>query len=310
MTNPKHKMPPFSRDMDFRYGALEPVAPGLRRLVCNNPSPFTFKGTNLYVIGEGKVAVIDAGPEAGEQVDALCEALKGETVTHILITHCHGDHSGAAAALKARTGAPLCGLPRGAGHPGAHAKGPSGKSFIVPAAFDIALRHGSTVEGDGWEVQAIHTPGHAPDHLCFFWPGENVLFSGDHVMGWNTSVIAPPEGNMGDYLRSLDFLISRKETAYYPAHGSPIHEPQRLVKALIFHRRWREMEIIEALKEGLTTVAVMVPRIYNGLDPSLLGAAAVSVLAQLEYMTEKGTVRAKKPGPLTMDQEFALAEQN
>ena len=308
MSNPKHKTPPFLRDMDFQYGVLERIAPGLRRIVCNNPSAFTFKGTNLYVLGEGKVAVIDPGPASGEQLDVLCDALKGETITHILVTHCHADHSGAVAALKARTGAPALGMPRAAGAPSAGAKGPSGRSFIVPVAFDVALQHGSRIEGDGWEVQAIHTPGHAPDHLCFYMPRENILFSGDHVMGWNTTVIAPPEGNMGDYMRALDFLIERKDAAYYPGHGAPIHEPQRFVKALIFHRRWREMEIVESLRAGLTTIGEMVPRIYNGLDPSLSGAAALAVFAHLEYMAEKGRVTARKPGPLTVDQEFALAE--
>jgi glyoxylase-like metal-dependent hydrolase (beta-lactamase superfamily II) len=295
--------------MNFQYGVLERIAPGLRRLVCNNPSPFTFKGTNLYVIGEGRVAVVDPGPASGEQLDVLCNALKGETITHILLTHCHADHSGAADALKARTGAPTCGMPRSVGAPSAGAKGPSGRSFIIPVAFDIPLQHGSHIEGDGWEVQAIHTPGHAPDHLCFHMPRENILFSGDHVMDWNTSVIAPPEGNLGDYMRSLDFLIERREAAYYPAHGAPVDQPQRFVKALIFHRRWREVEIVDSLRAGLTTIPAMVARIYNGLDPALAGAAALSVFAHLEYMAEKGTVTAKKPGQLTMDQEFALVEQ-
>ena len=309
MSNPKHKTPPFLREMVFQYGVLERIAPGLRRLVCNNPSPFTFKGTNLYVIGDGRVAVIDPGPASGEQLDVLCDALKGETITHIFVTHCHADHSGAADALKARTGAPTCGMPRGASAPSAGAKGPSGRSFIIPVAFDIPLQHGSQIQGDGWDVRAIHTPGHAPDHLCIYMPRESVLFSGDHVMGWNTSVIAPPEGNMGDYLRSLDFLIERREVAYYPAHGAAIDQPQRFVKALIFHRRWREMEIIDSLRAGLATIGEMVPRMYNGLDPSLSGAAALAVFAHLEYMAEKGTVMARKPGPLTMDQEFALVEQ-
>ena len=261
-----------------------------------------------HVVGDGEVAVIDPGPAAGEQLDVLCDALKGETVSHILVTHCHADHSGAAEALKARTGAPTCGMPRPEGAPSAGAKGPSGKSFAVPVAFDSPLQHGGSIEGGGWELQAIHTPGHAPDHLCFYWPEANVLFSGDTVMGWNTSVIAPPEGHMGSYLRSLDFLMERKEAVYFPAHGAPIYEPQRYVKALIFHRRWREMEIVECLRAGLATIGEMVPRIYNGLDPSLKGAASMAVFAQLEYLAEKGMVRTRKPGPLAMDQEFALTE--
>lgn len=294
--------------MEFRYGVLETIAPGVRRIVCENPGPLTFKGTNLYVVGKGKVAVIDPGPASGEQIDVLCDALKGETVSHILVTHCHADHSGAAAALKARTGAPTCGMPRPEGALSAGAKGPTGKSFIAPVAFDIPLQHGGGIEGGGWELQAIHTPGHAPDHLCFHWPRSNILFSGDTVMGWNTSVIAPPEGHLGSYMRALDFLIERKDAVYFPGHGAPIYEPQRYVKALIFHRRWREMEVIECLRAGLATVGEMTPRIYNGLDPSLGGAAALAVFAHLEHLAEKGMVTARKPGPLTMDQEFALAD--
>lgn len=309
MGNPNHKTPPFSREMDFRYGVLDSVAPGLRRFVCNNPSPFTFKGTNIYVIGEGRVAVVDPGPAPSHHLDALCEALKAETITHIIVTHCHADHSAAMNELKARTGAPTYGMPRSADDPAVGAIGPSGRRSIIPVAFDIALKHESRIEGEGWNLQALHTPGHAPDHLCFFWESENALFSGDHVMGWNTSVIAPPEGNMGDYLRALDFLMERKEAVYYPAHGAPIWQPQRFVKALIFHRRWREQEILEALRAGATTIAEMVARMYAGLDPSLGAAASLSVFAHLEHMVAKGTVGLARPGPLTMDQVFALLSQ-
>jgi glyoxylase-like metal-dependent hydrolase (beta-lactamase superfamily II) len=303
-----HKNPPFSRDMEFRYGELERIAPGVRRLVCQNPGPFTFKGTNLYVAGEGKVAVIDPGPAPGEQLDTLLGALQGETITHIFLSHCHADHSGAAAALKERTGAVACGMPRAAGAPSAGAKGPSGQSFVAPVAFDIALKHGDTVEGEGWRLSALHTPGHAPDHLCYAWPERNILFSGDHVMGWNTSVIAPPEGALGAYLRSLAVLMERNEAVYYPAHGGPIEQPQRYVKALIFHRRWREMEVLEAMRAGLASIPAMVARIYDGLDPALTRAASLSVFAHLEYLIEKGMASASKPGPLSLDQEFSLAQ--
>ncbi len=294
--------------MTFQYGALEQTGPGLRRIVCCNPGPFTFKGTNLYVVGEGEVAVVDPGPDTGEQLDVLTNALKGETITHIFVTHCHGDHSGAVAALRARTGAPVCGMPRRPDDPALGRKGPSGRNFVVPAAFDMPLRHGSRVAGAGWEIEAVHTPGHAPDHLCFHILGKNILLSGDHVMGWNTSVIAPPEGHLGSYLRSLALLAERTESAYFPGHGSPVHEPQRYVKALRLHRRWRESEVIECLRGGLGSIGEMVARIYSGIEPSLSGAAALAVFAQLEYMAEKGTVTTRKPGPLAMDQEFALAK--
>ncbi|MGO8778750.1 MAG: MBL fold metallo-hydrolase [Rhodomicrobium sp.] len=299
--------PPFSREMVFEYGALEQVAPGLRRLVCHNPGPFTFKGTNLYVIGDGEVAVADPGPDTDAQIDVLLKALGRERITHILVTHCHADHSGAVAALKERTGASTCGMPRRPSDPGADAKGPSGHSFIVPVQFDTPLEHGSRLAGTSFEIEAVHTPGHAPDHLCYYIPASNTLLSGDHVMGWNTSVIAPPEGHMGSYMRSLDLLMTRGEAIYFPGHGAPIRDPQRYVRALIFHRRWRESEIIECLRNGAVTVSGMVPRMYGGLDPSLLGAAALAVLAQLEFMAEKGLVVVTKSGPLAIDQEFALA---
>ncbi len=299
MSSKRQKTPPFSREMTFKYGELEQVAPGLRRIVCHNPGPFTFKGTNLYVIGEGEVAVADPGPAAGAQLDVLASALKGETITHILATHCHADHTGAAAALKERTGALVCGMPRAANA--------LNRTSVVPVAFDLPLQHGSKIAGSSWEAEAIHTPGHAPDHLCFYLPRQNILLSGDHVMGWNTSVVAPPEGHMGSYMRSLELLMARKDPVYFPGHGGPVHEPQRYVKALVFHRRWREGEVIECLREGLVSAAEMVSRIYNNIEPSLSGAAAMSVFAQLEFLAEKGKVVARKPGPLTLDQEFELA---
>src|SRR6516164_2343907 len=159
------KTPLFSREMTFQYGVLESVAPGLRRIVCNNPGPFTFKGTNLYVIGEGEVAIVDPGPGTDDQLGVLAGALKGETITHILITHCHSDHTGAVAALRERTGALTCGMPRAADDRALGNIGSSRRSSVVPVSFGLQLRHGSKVSGPGWEAEAIHTPGHAPDHL-------------------------------------------------------------------------------------------------------------------------------------------------
>ncbi|ADP70794.1 beta-lactamase domain-containing protein [Rhodomicrobium vannielii ATCC 17100] len=308
MTNPNHKTPSFSREMPFEYGKLEQIAPGVRRIVCENPGPFTFKGTNLYVVGEGDVAAIDPGPAGGAQVDLLLDALRqtGERVAHIILTHCHADHSGAAAALKKRTGAPTYGMARKIDDPVIGKRGPSGGDFVIPVAFDVPLHHGDTVRDASFELHAVHTPGHAPDHLCFRLADGDILFSGDTVMGWNTSVVAPPEGNMGDYLRSLDMLIGRNDAVYFPAHGGPVHEPQRFVKALIFHRRWRELEVLEALRAGATRIGDMVPRIYNGLEPALVPAAALSVFATLEHLVEKQLVAATRPGSLDMAQEFAL----
>ena len=293
------KTPPFSREMSFKYDALEQVAPGLRRIVCRNPGPYTFKGTNLYVIGEGEVAVVDPGPAAAGQLNLLERSLGRERVTHILVTHTHADHSGAVGMLRERTGAPVCGMPR--------PEGLAACGSIVPVDYDLPLQHGSKIQGAGWEIEAIHTPGHTPDHLCYSLRGSGLLLSGDHVMGWNTSIVAPPWGHMGSYMRSLELLMERSEFVYFPAHGGPVREPQRYVRALLLHRRWREHEVLECLREGLNSIGEMVQRMYAGIEPSLTGAAALAVFAQLQFLAEKGTVVTKKPGPFAMDQEFTLA---
>jgi glyoxylase-like metal-dependent hydrolase (beta-lactamase superfamily II) len=306
LTNANRQPLPFHREMEFEYGTLREIAPGLRRLVCENPGQFTFNGTNCYVVGRGEVAVIDPGPAEGRHLEALLAGLGRERVTHILITHCHSDHSGAAEALKHATGAVLCGLPRSPDDPARGAKAPSGADFLAPVAYDQTLKNGDRIKRASFEIEAIHTPGHAPDHLCFYLSQQNLLLSGDHVMGWNTTVVAPPEGHMGSYMRSLELLLWRHETAYYPAHGGPVSQPRRLVKALIMHRRWREGEIVEWLRQGLKRVGELLPRIYPGLDPALEHAAALALLGQLEFMVEKGMAASREPGPLSLDHEFSL----
>lgn len=308
MTNSTIPVLPFNREIDFRQGVLEEVAPGLRRIVAGNANQFTFKGTNTYVVGEGEVAVVDPGPDDEAHLSALTSALaaKGERVSHIFLTHAHPDHSLGIPKLKAMTGAETLGFGReqtGKAPPQA----PSGKE-LIDTRFepDRRLSDGEIVEGPGWTIEAIHTPGHAPDHLCFGLPQAGVLLSGDHVMGWNTSVIAPPEGHMGRYIASLHKLLPRAETAYFPGHGGRIDQPQRLVKAFIVHRNWREAEIIDCLREGLNKARLIVPRIYEGLDSSLHGAAALSVFAHLELLQEKGRVRSQ--GPLSLEAEFSLIE--
>jgi glyoxylase-like metal-dependent hydrolase (beta-lactamase superfamily II) len=273
------------REFTCEYGVMERVTPLIRRIVARNPGPFTFHGTGTYVVGSGKVAVIDPGPDLAEHVDALLAALSGETITHIVVTHTHRDHSPAAAAVKKATGAPTYGFgPHGAGGEAVEA---GGDMDFVP---DVVTRDGDALEGPGWRLEAIHTPGHTSNHLCFVLPQEKTLFSGDHVMGWSTTVIAPPDGDMAAYMRSLDKLRGRDDAVYWPTHGAPIKAPQPHLRALIAHRRMRRDAIHAALKATPATPEELVVKIYQQLDPRLVRAASRSVLAHLIELAQDGKV--------------------
>ncbi|HWD59899.1 MAG TPA: MBL fold metallo-hydrolase [Stellaceae bacterium] len=293
---------PFRRDFAFEYGKLESVAPGIRRIVANNPGPFTFRGTGTYVVGEGEVAVIDPGPDLAEHIDALLAGLAGERITHILVTHTHRDHSPAAAAVKAATGAPTYGF-------GPHAGGRRGEAAVEEGgdwdfAPDIVTKDGDEIAGPGWRFEAVHTPGHTSNHLCFALPDRGILFSGDHVMGWSTSVIAPPDGDMGAYMASLDKLLHRADAVYWPTHGPAITEPHDHVRAFIAHRREREQGIVECLEAGIGRIDAMVERLYVGLNPNLRRAAGRSVLAHLVDLVIRGI--AKTDSPPTIDATYRL----
>jgi glyoxylase-like metal-dependent hydrolase (beta-lactamase superfamily II) len=283
---------PFKTSMNFAYGEPRELAPGVVRIVANNPSPFTYKGTNTYILGGRDPALIDPGPDDPAHLDAILKAIGGRRLTHILITHTHRDHTDGMPALIAATGAKTVGFGRRAMVRGSKSTSPSGGEFVdrdfVP---DVPLADGERIAGDGWAVTALHTPGHAPDHLCFALEGTPILFSGDHVMGWNTSVVAPPEGNMGAYIRSLERLTERADRTYFPGHGGQVEEPQRLVKAYLLHRRMREQSILDLVRRGGQTVATIVPVIYRDLNPKLLNAASLSVLAHVEHLIERGLVR-------------------
>jgi glyoxylase-like metal-dependent hydrolase (beta-lactamase superfamily II) len=273
------------------------VAPGVRRIVARNPGPFTFKGTGTYVVGEREVAVIDPGPELAEHIDALIASLADEQVTHILVTHTHRDHSPAAKALKEATGAPTHGFgPHAGGRRGEPGIEEGGDWDFVP---DIVVRDGESVEGGGgtrggkWRFEAVHTPGHTSNHLCFALTDPGILFSGDHVMGWSTSVIAPPDGDMAAYMASLDKLLARRDSVYWPTHGPAITEPHRHVRAFIAHRREREAGIVDCLKSGCETIDAIVERLYVGLNPALHRAAGRSVLAHLIDLIGRDIVSAE-----------------
>jgi glyoxylase-like metal-dependent hydrolase (beta-lactamase superfamily II) len=281
---------PYRRDIVFEYGRLEAVAPGIRRIVAKNPGPFTYKGTGTYVVGEGEVAVIDPGPDLAEHVDALLASLAGEAVTHILVTHTHHDHSPAAKTVKAATGAPTYGFgPHAGGRRGEQGSEAGGDWDFIP---DITVHDGDEIAGGNWRFEAVHTPGHTSNHLCFALPDAGILFSGDHVMGWSTSVVAPPDGNMAAYMASLDKLLQRRDSVYWPTHGPQITEPERHVRAFAAHRREREAGIIECLKAGSETIDAIVLRLYAGLDPALRSAAGRSVLAHLIDLSDRGIVES------------------
>jgi glyoxylase-like metal-dependent hydrolase (beta-lactamase superfamily II) len=263
-----------------------------------NPGPFTFTGTCTYIVGSGEVAIIDPGPDNAEHVAALVDATKGERVAHIVITHTHRDHAPASRALQEATGAPIVGCrPYAPRHANARASG-------LDSAHDAdyhptrILSDGDIIEGLRFTLEAVATPGHASNHLGFALWEENALFSGDHVMGWSTSIVAPPDGSMTEYMASLERLRTRAETIYWPGHGGPVREPQRYVRALIHHRHQREAAILTRVKAGDTLIAEMIERIYEGLDARLKGAAALSVLAHLEDLVARGAVRAD--GPVTL----------
>ena len=290
---------PFKKTMEFAYGEPRELAPGIVRLVANNPSPFTFHGTNTYLVGTTELALIDPGPEDEAHLDAIMRTAAGRPITHILITHTHRDHTDGLERLRAATDAKVCARGRSLRAQGNLKTSPSGAEFIdIDFSPDIIMGDGDAVSGPDWRLEALFTPGHAPDHLCFAEAYSNVLFCGDHVMGWNTTVVAPPEGSMTDYMRSLEKLLDRPEKVFLPGHGGRIEQPSRMVKAYIVHRRWREQAILDAVRQGHTTIDRIVAAVYQGLDARLLKAASLSVLAHIESLVDRGLVSCDGPPDL------------
>tara|TARA_B100000676_G_C18087299_1_gene856142 strand:+ start:4043 stop:4933 length:891 start_codon:yes stop_codon:yes gene_type:complete len=286
---------PFVRDVEFEYGVVDQVSPLIRRVICNNPGGFTFHGTGTYIIGQGEVAVIDPGPLDDDHIVALERAVQGETVTHILITHTHRDHSPAAAPFKKSTGAPTYGYGPHGGDRGGPKVEEGGDYEFLP---DHVIKDGDVIEGKGWTFEAIHTPGHTSNHICFALREENAIFTGDHVMGWSTSVISPPDGNMSDYMKSLSKILARKEEIYWPTHGPAITGPKAHVEAFIAHRNGREDAILDCIRKGRNTIPAMVEVMYADVDKRLHRAAGRSVFAHLLHMAETGRVTADgEPSP-------------
>lgn len=283
----------FDRAFEVRVGECHQLSPLVRRVLCGNASPYTFKGTNTFIVGRGKAAIIDPGPDDDQHLAALLHAVDGETVSHIFVTHSHADHSPLAAKLAAATGALVCGY-----GPAATADAAVRMDASVDHAFDPALKlgHGDVVEGAGWSLEAVYTPGHMSNHMCFALREEKTLFAGDHVMCWATSVIAPPEGNMAQYFDSLRLLLDRDDQVLLPAHGPGRANPKPLVRGYLAHRKMREQAILIRLRGGDRTIAAIVAAIYADLDPRLHGAAALSVSAHLDHLMEQGLVRRDGDG--------------
>jgi glyoxylase-like metal-dependent hydrolase (beta-lactamase superfamily II) len=277
----------FDRSLDVAAGTLVQLSPVVSRLLAPNPGPFTFKGTGVYILGAGsQVAVIDPGPALPEHIDALKRALGPRQISHILVTHTHRDHSPAAAALKAWSEAEIYGVvsPVGVDKTDGMVDEAHDHDFVP----DVTVTDGMLIDGDGFLLECVATPGHTANHMCYALAQEKALFSGDHVMGWSTSVIAPPDGNMGDYLASLDRLAARGEWIFYPTHGSPIADPQAWLGQLIAHRRQREAQILAVLARGENTVAGLVERLYPGIETALRPAAAQQVAAHLQHLQARG----------------------
>jgi glyoxylase-like metal-dependent hydrolase (beta-lactamase superfamily II) len=300
---------PYDKTFDLLPDTPKEVAPGVRAVVANNPGPFTFKGTMSYIIGSGKVAILDPGPDDDAHIAALLDAVRGETVTHIFVTHTHRDHSPAVPKVKAATGATV------------YAEGPHrlarplfiGETRRLDASADtafrpdIALADGEVVSGDGWTLQALTTPGHTANHMAYAFKERDLLFSGDHVMAWSTTIVAPPDGAMSDYMASLQKLARRSEPIYLPGHGAPVRDAPRFVQHYIAHRQGREASILHRLGKGAADIPTIVKAVYIGLDPRLAGAAGLSTLAHLEDLVARGVVRTE--GPPSISGTYRLAER-
>ena len=295
---------PFKRELEFEYGAVDEVEPGIRRVIANNPSPFTHYGTGTYILGTGSVAVIDPGPADPAHIQAILDALEGETISHVLVTHTHMDHSPGCALLKNHSDAPTFAFgPHGSGKdPDDEPVEEGGDMEFQP---DELVTHGDVLQGGNWSVECVYTPGHTSNHMCFQLRESRALFTGDHVMGWSTSVISPPDGDMMAYMVSLELLLERDDRIYWPTHGPAITEPHAHVKAFIEHRKEREAQIMACIEQGVGVIGDMVPMMYRDTPEYLYPAAARSTLAAVEYLVKRGAL--KSDGDVTLTANYTKA---
>jgi glyoxylase-like metal-dependent hydrolase (beta-lactamase superfamily II) len=294
----------FRRELSFEYGVVAELSPLIRRVIAHNPSPFTLHGTGTYIIGRGNVAIIDPGPADPRHIDAVLDAVAGEHISHVLVTHTHMDHSPGCAILRNHTDAPTYAFgPHGSGSDidDVRIEEDADRAFVP----DREVRHGDRIEGDGWRIECVYTPGHTSNHMCYALEDERVLFTGDHVMAWSTSVISPPDGDMQRYMESLDLLLERDDALYWPTHGPAVLDPHTHVRAFIAHRREREQQIIACVENGTTRIRDMVPQMYADLPEFMYPAAARSVLAAVVYLVQRGELHTD--GEVSVDASYELS---
>lgn len=302
---------PFIKGFDFAYGEAAALTPLVRRVIARNPGPFTYTGTGTYIIGrEGAhdAAVIDPGPDDAAHIEALLATIGAGRVSHVLVTHTHRDHCAGARVFADAAGAPI--YAAGA-HPARELKGPlTALDEGADQGFrpDHEIGEADVIEGDGWSIDVVPTPGHLSNHLCFTLREERTLFTGDHIMGWATTVVAPPDGDMGDYFASLDLLLERDDVRYLPTHGAPVDKPHRFVRAVRAHRRMRDGQILEQLKRGRMTIREIVPALYADIDKRLHGAAAMNVFAHLIRLVEAGA--AETDGAPTLESVYRFVSRD
>jgi len=296
--NPLAPAIPFNEKPEFTVGIPDRLSPLVRRVIARNPGPFTYTGTGTYIVGNGDVAIIDPGPADSAHIDAVLAAIEGEHVSHILVTHTHVDHSPGCALLQSACDAKTFGF-------GPHGLGRTEQLEEFGADYDftpdVLLTNSESLAGQDWTLQALHTPGHAANHLSFYLPQENALFCGDAVMGWSTTIVAPPDGNMKEYMETLELLMKRQDDIYYPTHGSPVMNPQEFLVALHQHRVDREQQALACIERGVNTIDRMVPEIYTDLDPALHPAAAMSLFATVECLAQQGRLTAES---ITLEAEY------
>jgi glyoxylase-like metal-dependent hydrolase (beta-lactamase superfamily II) len=295
---------PFRRELEFTYGEVAQIAPGVRRVIAENPSPFTLYGTGTYILGTGSVAIVDPGPADPTHIQALVDGLPGETISHILVTHTHMDHSPGCELLRQHTDAPTYAY-------GPHGAGKLEEGVPVEEGGDMEfrpdheVRHGDVIEGGDWSAECVYTPGHTSNHMCYQLREQRALFTGDHVMGWSTSIISPPDGDMLAYMNSLDVLLGRDDDVYWPTHGPCIEETKTHVRAFIEHRQERERQILTCVKDGVRLIKEMVPLMYVGTPEFMYPAAARSVLAAVQCMIARGDLVTASA--VSMESEYSIA---